>query len=75
MIDDSECVLLWAIPSWEEWAAFEKGRHQAQVTDWKNAAWSMTTSWKRTLLVDAQLSPMRTGRQPMRSDQRDDWTE
>jgi hypothetical protein len=67
MIDDSECVLLWAIPSWEDWAAFEKDR----AGQWREGA----TSWRRTLLVDAPLSPMRTGRQPLRSDQRDDWTE
>jgi hypothetical protein len=75
MIDDSEAILLWAIPSWEDWAAFEKARHDADVIEWKKAAWSLTTNWSRFLMVDAPLSPMRTGRQPSRSDQRDDWTE
>ena len=26
MIDDSECFLLWAIPTWEQWAEFEKAQ-------------------------------------------------
>jgi hypothetical protein len=75
MIDDSECVLLWAIPSWEEWARVEKARRDPAVVDWKNAAWRLTTAWHRFLLVDAPLSPMRTGRQPRRSDQTEGWLE
>jgi hypothetical protein len=75
MADDSECFLLWAIPSWEDWSAFEKARHEAAVAEWKNEAWRVTTSWRRFLLVDSPLSPMRTGRQPARSDQRGDWAE
>jgi hypothetical protein len=71
MIDDSEAILLWAIPSWEDWAAFENGRRDDDVMEWKKAAWSMTTSWNCFLMVDSPLSPMRTGRQPQRSDQRD----
>jgi hypothetical protein len=35
---------------------------------------SLAVNGKRMLLVDAPLSPMRTGHQPMRSGQRDDWT-
>ena len=26
MIDDSECFFLWAIPTWEQWAEFEKAQ-------------------------------------------------
>lgn len=74
MIDDSEVLLLWAIPTWEDWAAFENGRHDDDVMAWKKAARSLTTSWNRILLADAPLSPMRTGRQPQRSD-RTDWQE
>jgi len=74
MIDDSEALLLWAIPTWEDWAALEDGRRDDDVMDWKKAAWPMTTSWNRILLADAPLSPMRTGRQPRRSD-RTDWQE
>jgi hypothetical protein len=72
MSDDSETILLWAIPTWEDWAAFENGRRDDDVMAWKKSAYSITTSWQRILLADAPLSPMRTGRQPQRSD-RTDW--
>jgi hypothetical protein len=73
MVDDDECVLLWAIPTWQRWAAFE----QAQTSDpdlraWRAGARDVVTSWQRILLVDAPLSPFRTGRQPSRED-RTDW--
>ena len=29
MHDDAECVLIWAIPSWEQWAELEKAVHYA----------------------------------------------
>ena len=74
MIDDSETILLWAIPSWEAWASWEKAQDAAQVVAWKSEARKLARSWQRILLVDAPLSPMRTGRQPRRSDQRG-WTE
>jgi hypothetical protein len=74
MIDASECILLWAIPAWEEWAAFEKSRADTALQEWKNAASPLATAWHRILLVEAPLSPLRTGRQPSRSDQRD-WVE
>jgi hypothetical protein len=76
MIDDSECFLLWAIPSWEDWAQFEKacGR-DAGVQAWAADAREVATSWQRFLLVDSPLSPMRIGRQPSRGDRQVGWTE
>ena len=69
MVDYDECILLWAIPTWKQWAAFEK----AQTTDpdvrtWRAAARDLVESWQRIVLVDAPLSPFRTGRQPTRAD-------
>jgi hypothetical protein len=64
-------VLLWAIPSWEEWGAAE----QALLTEPEllvGGAEKEVRSRHRVLLVDAPLSPLRTGRQPARSD-RTDW--
>ena len=29
MVDDDECVLLWAIPTWAQWAAYEQARNSA----------------------------------------------
>jgi len=70
MIDESECFLLWAIPTWEHWAEFEKAQriHPALIK-WRTRAYEETTSIFRFLLVDAPLSPLRTHRQPARSDQ------
>jgi len=75
MVDDSECFLLWAIPSWEHWAEFEKAqRRDSPVVAFRQQARQVATSWYRFLLVDSPLSPMRTGRQPRRED-RTGWEE
>jgi hypothetical protein len=65
MVNDSECIVIWAIPDWPTWATFE----QAWLGSGGLGAWSKTlmelgADWRRTLLVDAPLSPMRIGRQP-----------
>jgi hypothetical protein len=72
LIDDSECLLLWAIPTWEDWAAFEKAQIAGAFDEWRNAHAAMTTGWQRILLNDAPLSPFKIGRQPSRDD-RTDW--
>jgi hypothetical protein len=72
MTDDSECIVLWAIPTWEQWAALEAGRDaHPKMAAWWSRCLSATTSFKRFLLVDAPLCPFRTHRQPARSDQTD----
>jgi len=75
MVDDDEALLLWAIPTWAQWADGE----QAHVADddlvrWRRDARDVVTAWHRVLLVDAPLCPFRTGRQPSRDD-RTDWQE
>jgi hypothetical protein len=73
MIDDSECFLLWAIPTWEHWAELEKAwRRHPPLTKWRNRVLETTTALSRYLLVDSPLCPFRTHRQPARSD-RIDW--
>ena len=75
MINDSECFLLWAIPSWEQWAEYEKSRHTHPPLDtWRDRVVERAVSFSRILLVDAPLSPFRTHRQPARADQTD-WEE
>lgn len=69
MGNDDEALLLWAIPTWQQWADAE--------ADDKLASWRRSLDpldWHRILLVDAPLSPFRTGRQPSRED-RTDWTD
>jgi hypothetical protein len=71
MRDLDECVLLWAIPSWEEWAAVEADESAGRPRLVPKAA-PLIRQRQRILLVDSPLSPFRTGRQPSRDD-RTDW--
>jgi hypothetical protein len=69
--NDSECVLFWAIPSGTTWADFERAQDTAaSVRHWREAIRGIARDWQRTLLVDAPLAPLRTGRQPQESDRR-----
>jgi hypothetical protein len=69
MVHESECLLLWAIPSWEQWAEAEaRQRADANLVDWRRRADATAKEWLRFLLVDAPLSPLRTGRQPTEDD-------
>jgi hypothetical protein len=75
MIDDSECIVLWAVPTWEQWAALESARDShPKMRAWWARSLGATTSFQRFLLVDSPLCPFRTHRQPARSDQTD-WQE
>jgi hypothetical protein len=69
MVNDSEAIVIWAIPDWATWTRFE----QAWADDGPLAQWAKTTrylqaDWRRVLLVDSPLSPLRIGRQPEESD-------
>lgn len=76
MVDDDECILVWAIPSWEDWAAYEKGHADDQaIIDLRNDARPLTTSFTRFLMVDSELCPFRIGRQPSRSDRNEEYEE
>ena len=69
MRDESEAILIWAIPSWEQWADFENAqRTDSAARAWRTKAAEVTTAFNRFLLVDSPLSPFRTGRQPAESD-------
>ncbi len=69
MRNDSEVLLLWAVPTWEDWAAFEAvQRTDENVAAWRTATAEQVVDWERFLLVDSPLCPFRTGRQPQESD-------
>lgn len=71
MADRSEAVLLWAIPDWSTWVAYERGWEVGgALSGWAATLASLDARWKRQLLVDAPLAPLRTGRQPQASDRR-----
>ena len=61
---DDQVIALWAVPDWPTWAAFE------QRCERRPARYRGLVSLSRTLLVDAELSPLRTGRQPVAGDRR-----
>jgi hypothetical protein len=68
---DDECITLWACPSWKAWGDFEQAwSGDGALVEW--AAWMVDFGavWERTVLVDAELSPMRIGRQPSVDDRR-----
>ncbi len=70
MSNDSECFVVWAIPTWEQWAALEgEQRRNASMKEWVSHRREMTETFDRFLMVDAPLSPFRTHRQPAFSDQ------
>lgn len=69
MRNDTEAFVLWAIPTWEDWARYESAQYtDPGVVAWRNRAAEYSDDWNRFLLVDAPLSPLRTGRQPRESD-------
>ena len=70
MTNDSEAIVLWAFPSWETWARYEQAWDGAGLAAWRARLVAMNADVRRTLLVDAPLSPMRIGRQPEISDRR-----
>jgi hypothetical protein len=76
LIDDSECFLLWVVPTWTQWAEREKARqNSARLADVESHNLTVTEKFRRILLVDAELSPMRLGRQPARGDRTEEWSE
>ena len=73
MVDDDEAVLLWACPTWAHWAGLEVAHEEHPgLRDWVARTRELVTGRHRILLVDAPLSPLRTGRQPS-VDDRTDW--
>lgn len=60
-----EVVVLRAVSDWSTWAAYESWASSDGPSGPPG-----TVSLERTLLVDAELSPLRTGRQPTAEDRR-----
>jgi hypothetical protein len=75
MVNDSEAIVIWAIPDWATWARVEQA-WQGQGDDadllaaWRKTTLGVGADWQRCLLVDAPLAPLRLGRQPVVSDRR-----
>ena len=69
MVNDSEAIVIWAIPDWPTWAVVEQAWGRAAdgagpLAAWRSATLELGADWRRSLLVDSALSPLRIGRQP-----------
>ena len=74
-VNDSEAVVIWAIPDWARWAVLEQAWLDAADGRGPLAGWRATTlglgaDWRRQAMVDSPLSPLRLGRQPEVGDRR-----
>jgi hypothetical protein len=72
MWNDTECIVIWAIPDWATWAAYEhtvaQDPRDERLAAWHDAQAGLEADYLRTLMVQAPLSPLRIGRQPAESD-------
>ena len=74
MVNESEAFLLWAVPTWEQWGELEAAeRAHGPFRTYRQSTFGQTRDFHRFLLVDAPLSPLRTGRQPQVSDRDPSW--
>ena len=71
MVNDTEAILLWAIPDWPTWARFEQeDTATGALRAWREVLIDLGAVVRRSLLVEAPLSPLRLGRQPSVADRR-----
>jgi hypothetical protein len=70
MTNDAEAIVIWALPSFAAWARFEQAWDGSELAPWRARLTAMNADIRRTLLVDAPLAPLRTGRQPQVEDRR-----
>jgi hypothetical protein len=69
---DTEAVVIWALPDWPTWGEAEQAwlSPDGPMAGWRKLLLSLGATWRRQLLVDAPLAPLRIGRQPEESDRR-----
>ena len=71
MADDRECIAIWTFPDWPSWVAYERAwTANGAMESWRNALIDLRAEFRRTLMIDAPLAPLRTGRQPQVEDRR-----
>jgi hypothetical protein len=72
---DDEAIVIWAVPSWQQWSEVEAARDSDPgLKKWRDVLWA-TQGYERFLMCDAPLAPMNIGRQPERSDRTIEWNE
>jgi hypothetical protein len=71
MADDRECIAIWSFPDWPAWIAYEqRWTEKGAMAPWRNTLVDLGAQFRRTLMIDAPLAPLRTGRQPQIEDRR-----
>jgi hypothetical protein len=64
MVNDSEVVMVWSVPTWEQWGQWEQaqaaGAHPG-VVHWRAITAEFTVDWRNKLMVASELSPLVTG--------------
>ncbi len=71
MAHGTEAVVIWAIPDWPTWVRYERAWLPAGALEhWSTALVDCGATVRRTLMIDAPLSPLRLGRQPSVEDRR-----
>ena len=70
MTNDHEAIVIWAIPDWPTWVEYERAWDGDALAPWRARLVALGADVRRTLMVDAPLSPMKGGRQPQIEDRR-----
>jgi hypothetical protein len=70
MRNDTEAVVVWAMPDWATWVAFEQAWDGDGLRNWRLHLVGLGADVQRILLVDSPLNPLRTGRQPQVEDRK-----
>jgi hypothetical protein len=70
MRNGTEAIVLWGVPTWAQWAAFERAWMGPQLAAWRDELATLGAGVQRVLLVDSPLNPLRTGRQPQVEDRK-----
>ena len=62
-------IAIWTLPDWRTWVAYEKAwTPSGAMAKWRASLIDLDARFRRTLMIDAPLAPLRTGRQPMVED-------
>ena len=71
MVHGTEAIVIWAIPDWPSWTRYEAAwLPDGALVEWNASLRDAGTTVRRTLMIEAPLSPMRLGRQPSVEDRR-----
>ncbi len=63
--NDSECVVIWAIREWEDWADIQIANETSEkVAAWRRKTDGIAIDWMSHCMTSAPASPTHTGKQP-----------